>query len=207
MKVNNPLSNILNSKVKIECLRHLCRYPAELNGRQLSKFLKITPKSIHKAMSSLVDEGVINLNSHGNSLGYSIDKEKWIAKRLLLPLFQNEKKFLEEIIQEIKKEVETSFLKKNILSIALFGSVQKKEDTNCSDFDLLILIDKEDAVPTVEEKMETVGTKLTKVYGVTIGPYVKSVVSFKKDKSSSIIKSILSSHQLIYGQELKKYGC
>ena len=146
MKVNNPLNNILNSKVKIECLRYLHSYPTELNGRQLSKFLKITPKSIHKAMGSLVDEGVVHLNSHGNSFGYSINKEKWITRRLLLPLFQNEKIFLGEIIQETKQVIERSAFKKNILSVALFGSVQKKEDNNRSDFDLLILKEVKKAV-------------------------------------------------------------
>ena len=105
MKVNSPLNDILNSKVKIECLRHLCNYPTELNGRQLSRFLGITPKSIHKAMSGLVDEGVVNLNSYGNSFGYSINKENWITRRLLLVLFHNEKTFLEEITQRIKKEI------------------------------------------------------------------------------------------------------
>ena len=205
MKVNNPLNNILNSKVKIECLRHLCGYPTELNGRQLSKFLKITPRSIHKAMSALVDEGVVNLNPHGNSLGYSINKENWITKRLLFPLFQDEKTFLETIIQEIKQKIASSVLKKSILSVVLFGSVFKKEDNSRSDFDIFVLVDKEDNVGKVEEELEKVGTRVTKVCGVTLGPYVKSLSSFKKDKSLNVIKSILSSHHPIYGQEISKY--
>jgi predicted nucleotidyltransferase len=207
MKVSNPLSSLLNSKVKIECLRHLCNYSTELNGRQLSKFLKITPRSIHKAMSALVDEGVVNLNPHGNSFGYSMNKEKWITKRLLLPLFQNEKIFLETIIKQIKTEISSSVFKKNILSVVLFGSVQKKEDSSRSDFDIFVLIDNEVSVSVVEEEIEKVGTKLTKVYGIALEPYVKSLVSLKKDKSLEVIKSILSSYQLIYGQELTKYVC
>jgi predicted nucleotidyltransferase len=205
MKVNNPLSAILNSKVKIECLRHLCNYSTELNGRQLSKFLKITPRSIHKAMSALVDEGVVNLNSYGNSFGYSVNKEKWITSRLLLPLFANEKIFLETIIEQIKAQITASVFKKNILSAVLFGSVQKKEDNSRSDFDVFVLIDKENNVSAVEEEIEKVGTNLAKVYGIALEPYVKSLASFKKDKSSGVIKSILSSHRLIYGQELTKY--
>ncbi len=205
MKVNNPLSTILNSKVKIECLRHLCNYSTELNGRQLAKFLKITPKSIHKAMSALVYEGVVNLNSHGNSFGYSVNKEKWITSRLLLPLFANEKIFLETIIEQIKTQITASVFKKNILSVVLFGSVQKKEDKSRSDFDIFLLIDKESNVSAVEEEIEKIGTNLAKVYGIALEPYVKSLSSFKKDKSLDVIKSILSSYQLIYGQELTKY--
>ncbi len=123
MKVNSPLNSILDSRVKVECLRHLCQYPSELNGRQLSRFLNITPKSIHKAMSALVDEGIIHLKSHGNSFGYSINKENWVNQKLLLPLFQNEKIFLDTLIHATKKEIERSKYRKNILSVVLFGSV------------------------------------------------------------------------------------
>jgi predicted nucleotidyltransferase len=206
MKVNNPLDDILNSKVKIECLRHLCSYPTELNGRQLSKFLGITPKSIHKAMSSLVDEGVVNFNSHGNSFGYSINRNKWINKQLLLPLFRKEKTLLDTISRSLRMELTSWPLKRHILSVALFGSVQKKEDNNRSDFDLFILVDKERAVPEVEEKIGKVGSLFTKAFGIVFGPYVKSVASFKKDKSLNVIKSILSSNKVIYGKELTEYG-
>lgn len=205
MKVNKPLNDILSSKVKIECLRYLCNYPTELNGRQLSQLLKITPRSIHKAMAFLVDEGVVNLNPHGNSFGYSLNKDKWVVKRLLLPLFRNEKIFLDEIIENINKEIAQLVSQKSILSVALFGSVHKKEDSSRSDFDLFILVDKEDHIPKVEEEMAQIGTKLLKAYGVVLGPYVKSFISFNKDKSLNVIKSILSSHQHVYGKELSKY--
>ena len=202
MKVNNPLNNILNSTVKIECLRHLCNYPTELNGRQLSKFLRITPKSIHKAMSALVDEGVVNYVSHGNSFGYSINKDQWVTKRLLLPLFQNENLVLDEIADALSKEIKLSSLRKNILSVVLFGSVHKKDD-----FDIFVIVDKVASVFAVEEEIERIGSKFIKTYGVILGPYVKSVASFKKDKSLGVIKSIVSSYQLIYGKELTEYGC
>jgi predicted nucleotidyltransferase len=205
MKVHNPLSGILNSKVKIDCLRHLCNYAAELNGRQLSKFLGITPRSVHKAMSALVDEGVVNVNSYGNSFGYSVNKDRWVTRQLLLPLFQNEKTFLETIIESIKTDLEASGFKKAILSVAIFGSVQQQQDTNRSDFDIVVLVDKENSVGTLEEEMAKVGTKLMKTYGIVLEPYVKSLASFRKDKSLSVIKSILSSHRVIYGQELTQY--
>ena len=204
MKVNNPLNNILNSKVKIECLRHLCNYPTELNGRQLSQFLGITPKSIHKAMGSLVDEGVVNFTSHGNSFGYSINKEKWIVKKILLPLFKSEKVILETVIEKIRKEIEGSPLKKNILSVVLFGSVHRKEDKSSSDFDIFVLIDQEENVNSAEDEIIKIGSNIAKIYGVILGPYLKSLASFKKDKALSVIKSIMASNRLIYGKELAK---
>lgn len=205
MKVNDPLSNILNSKVKIECLRHLCNYPTELNGRQLSKYLKITPKSIHKAMSSLVDEGVVNCNSHGNSFGYSVNRDKWINRQLLIPLFRKERTLLDIISKSLRDELGSWPIRKSILSAVLFGSVQRKEDTGGSDFDLFILVDKDGLVPAVEEKIEKRGAFMAKAYGVVFGPYVKSLASFRRDKSLPVIKSILSANKLIYGRELTKY--
>jgi predicted nucleotidyltransferase len=205
MKVNNPLSNILSSKVKVDCLRHMCLYPKELNGRELSRYLNVTHRSVHKAMRSLVDEGVVDFISHGNSFGYKLNREKWITKKMLLPLFKSEKVLLEAIMDKIRKEMEESTFRENILSVVLFGSVNRKEDKNSSDFDIFILVDKEDKVSTAEEEIQKVGGKLSKEYGIVLGPYVKSLASFRKDKSLSVIKSILSSNKLIYGKELTEY--
>ena len=83
---------------------------------------------------------------------------------------QIEKTFLETIIQSIKQEIQSSVLKNNILSVVLFGSVQNKEDDSRSDFDVLVLVDKEDNVSSTEEEIEKVSTKLTKSYGITLGP-------------------------------------
>ena len=204
MKVNNPLSNILNSKVKVDCLRHMCLYPSELNGRELSRHLTVTHRSIHKAMRSLVDEGVVDFTSHGNSFGYKLNKEKWIVKKMLLPLFKTEKVFLEVIIEKIKKGIEGLALRKSILSVVLFGSVHRKEDKSSSDFDIFVLIDLEENVGSIEEGIINLGSNISKIYGVTLGPYFKSLDSFKKDKSLSVIKTIMASNRLIYGKELSR---
>jgi len=156
-------------------------------------------------MRSLVDEGVVNFTPHGNSIGYKLNKEKWITKKILSPLFKNEKVFLDTIVEKIRKEIEASPLKTNILSVVLFGSVYRKEDNCSSDFDIFVLIDKEENVGSVEEEIHKISSNISKLYGVTLGPYWKSLASFKKDKSLSVIKSIKASHRLIYGQELVKY--
>jgi predicted nucleotidyltransferase len=155
-------------------------------------------------MHSLVDEGVVDFTSHGNSFGYKLNREKWIAKKVLLPLFKSEKVFLETVIAKIKKEIEGSFLKKNILSVVLFGSVHRKEDKSSSDFDIFVLIDQEGNVSSVEDEIHKIGSNIAKTYGVLLGPYLKSLASFKKDKALSVIKSIMASNSLIYGKELAK---
>jgi predicted nucleotidyltransferase len=182
----------------------MCLYPRELNGSEISRYLKVTHRSVHKAMRSLVDEGVVDFDSHGNSIGYKLNREKWIVKKMLLPLFKSEKVFLETVIEKIRKEIEGSPFKKNILSVVLFGSVHKKEDKNSSDFDIFVLIDREENISSIEDEIIKIGTNISKIYGVTLGPYLKSLASFKKDKALSVIKSIMASNHLIYGKELAR---
>lgn len=205
MMINNPLTGILSSKVKIECLRHLCNYPVELNGTQMSKTLKITTKAVHAAMCGLVNEGVVMLRPHGNSFEYSINKDNWVVKQLLVPLFANEKAFLEKLVEDIKTLIAKSTVRKNILSAVMFGSVHKKEDNSRSDLDIFVLVDAQSQVASVEDEMEKLGTTLLKSYGISLGPYVKSLNSFQKDRSLGVIRSILSSHHLIYGKGLDQY--
>ena len=205
MTINNPLTGILNSKVKVDCLRHLCNYPVELNGTQLSKLLKSTPRSVHKAMSALVNEGVVSLRPHGNSFEYSINKANWIVKQLLVPVFIDEKVFLEKLMKDIKTRIMNCAVRESILSVVLFGSVHRKEENSRSDLDIFVLVDGQDQVGPVEEEMEKIGTALLRSYGINLGPYVKSLRSFQRDQALGVIKSILSSHQLVYGKEPQQY--
>ena len=179
-------------------------FPSELNGRELSRYLNVTHRSIHKAMRSLVDEGVVDFSLHGNSFGYKLNREKWIVKKMLLPLFKSEQFLLEGIIGRIRKEIDGSPLKKNMLSVVLFGSVHKKEDKSSSDFDRFVLIDHEENVSTVEDEFHKIGSIIAKIYGVILGPYLKSLALFKKDKALSVIKSIMASNRLIYGKDPTK---
>ena len=85
MRFNKPLTHILDSQPKVICLRLLCNHSTQINGRQLSKIVGLSPTTVHKAMKELANEQIINLKNYGNSHVYELNKDHKVVRGMLVP--------------------------------------------------------------------------------------------------------------------------
>lgn len=204
MRFNNPLNHILDSKAKIICLRLLCNSPTDINGRQLSKIVKLSPTTVHKAMKELAYEQVVLLNNYGNSHVYELNKRNKIVAEILKPLFDQERKLFENFIEIILKRVKASQFRKKIISIVLFGSVHARTENPRSDIDVCVVVKEQKDLKGVEELLFDINFETMPSIGMGLQPYLKTLNEFKKDKNLKVVKSILKSNKLIWGERLEK---
>jgi predicted nucleotidyltransferase len=202
MKFTRPLDNILNTEVKVRILRFLCRTGAEWNGTQVAKEIGATPAAAHAALQALEGEGVLALRNMGKTHVYNLHEDNFIAANLLKPLFAKEEKILDAVIGVIKHEIFSSKLKKEIVSVALFGSVHLRQDRPASDIDLLLVIKNAAAREAVERLFEEIGQRTAKEFGNALSPYINTRAEFKakRRKGVAVINNILKSYRLIYGE-------
>ena len=200
MRVNNPLTYILNSEAKMICLKFLCQYPAEINGTQLAKIVGLSPATVHKAMKGLFDEQIVTLKGVGNAHLYELNKGNLIVKEIIAPLFAKEGRLINNLIDEIKKIINKSSIKNQILSAALFGSVHEKKERATSDVDLFVLIKNKKTKNKILQIFTEQKNKKIGEMGLTIEPYVKTLEELKKNRELEVIKSILKSNTLIFGK-------
>jgi len=205
MKITKPLNNILNTEVKTRILRFLCRTGAEWNGRQIAREIGITPKAAHEALSALNKEKVLLLRNMGKTHVYSLNADNFLVSKLLKPLFSKEDNILDDVINVIKRKISASNARKSILSVAMFGSVITREDHPASDIDLAIIVKDVNAKIPAERLLEEIDSKISKEFGNIISPYLNTKTEFraKYRKGLAIIKNILKSHNLIYGEKLE----
>lgn len=205
MRVYNPLDKILNNEIKVKILRFLCKTQAEWSGRQIAKEIKVSPAACHKALRDLNNEGALLLRGIGKSNLYSLNKENLIVSELLKPLYERESKIPEEIYEGIVRNI-SSLVIKDIVSIAIFGSVKKRKERPTSDIDLLILVKNSENKGEVEEDFGKVNEKIISRFGNTVSPYIQTVEEFnlKYRKGLSLIKNILKSHRLLFGTPLEE---
>jgi len=205
MKFTKPLDTILNTEVKTRILRFLCKTNAEWNGSQIAKEIGITPAATHAALSALYREGVLELRNMGKTHVYSLKEGSFLVSSLLKPLFAKEDKILNTIIDMIKRKILSSKAKKEIVSVALFGSVSVRQENPLSDIDIAVVVENAKAKATIERLFEEVDAKVSKEFGNTISPYINTQAEFKtKHKQNmAIIKDILKSNNLIYGERLE----
>jgi predicted nucleotidyltransferase/DNA-binding transcriptional ArsR family regulator len=202
MKFTKPLDTILNTETKTRILRFLCKTNAEWNGSQIAKEIRITPAATHAALSALHREGVLDLRNMGKTHVYSLTEGSFLVSKLLKPLFAKEDKILDAIIDMIKRKILSSKAKKEIVSVALFGSVSVHQENSASDIDIAAVVENTKAKAVIERLLEEVDIKVSREFGNTISPYINTRAEFKaKHKQSlAIIKNILKSNNLIYGE-------
>lgn len=205
MKFTKPLDNILNTEAKTRILRFLCRTNAEWNGSQIAKEIGVSPPATHAALSSLYKEGVLQLHNMGNTHVYSLKQDSFLVSTLLKPLFAKEDKILDTVIDMIKRKIASYKAKKEILSVALFGSTSVKQETPASDIDIAVVVEDAKAKTAIERLFEEVDAKVSKEFGNTISPYVNTQAEFKaKHKQGmAVVKNILKSYRLIYGKRVE----
>lgn len=205
MKITKPLDNILNTEVKTKILRFLCRTGAEWNGRQIAKEIGVSPKAAHKALNTLNKERVLLLRNMGKTHVYSLNTDNFLVSKLLKPLFLKEDTILDGIVSTIRRKISASKVKKDIISIAIFGSISAREDHPASDIDLAVIIKDAKAKAAIERLFEEIDSKISKEFGNVVSPYINTVAVFKakNKKGLPVIKNILKSHKLIYGERLE----
>lgn len=205
MKFTKPLDEILNTEVKIRILRFLCRTNAQWNGSQIAKEIKITPAATHTALRALQKEGVLTLRNMGNTHVYSLKEGSFLVSNLLKPLFTKEGHILDTIIALIKRKISSSKVKRDIVSIALFGSVSARQERPTSDIDLVVVVENGKSKFVVERLFGEVDERISKEFGNTLSPYVNTRSEFKTKhkKGLAVIKNILKTYRLIYGERLE----
>jgi len=205
MKITNPLDKVLNSEAKTKILRFLCTTGAEWNGRQIAREVKVTPTTAHKALNSLHNEGVLLLRNMGKTHVYSLNNDIFIVSNILKPLFEKERRILNGIITIIKKRISAANVKDKIISIALFGSVNVKQDHAMSDIDIAIIIKNTGIKAKIKRLFEKIDQEISKKYGNTLSAYVNTIAEFKSKRKGKlgILNNILQEHTLIYGERME----
>ena len=204
MRFNKPLNHILDSQPKVICLRLLCNHPTEINGRQLSKIVGLSPTTVHKAMKELANEQIINLKNYGNSHVYELNRHHKVVREILASLFNKERALLKDFIKDITNRIKKSNVRNAIVSIALFGSVHEGSEGPKSDIDLCIIVKELKDKKSVEDLIFAINSQTLPETGMRIEPYIKTIKEFKRDKNLGVIKSIQKSNQIIWGENLEK---
>ena len=204
MKIHNKLDELLKNSSKLKILRFLFSEKDEHTGRAIARAIDMSASSTHENLQNLKEEGLISLRKKGNSILYKIRLENQIVKKLLNPLFTEEHSMFKDIVFLIKRVMFKQ--NKKIASLALFGSVVRKEETAKSDIDLLVVVKNSRDKAAMTEALDKLNREISKQYGAAISPYLvtKKELKNKNDQKKAIVKSILENNQLIFGEPIER---
>jgi len=204
MKIHSKLDELLKQSSKIKILRFLFFAKDEHTGRAIARAIGMSASSTYETLQSLKKESLITIRKKGNAILYKIRSENYIIKELLIPLFEKEKFMFTEIITLIKGSLLE--YKDKIASIALFGSVARKEETTKSDIDLVIIIETNSSRKAIDNAIDELSMNIAKKFGTDLSPYVitRDEIRKKYNRKQPLIRSILKDNHLIYGEPIER---
>ena len=205
MRIHQPLNKILNNETKVKVLRFLYSNDIEWSGRRIAREIQISPATCHKALQELYSEGILLLHNVGKTYLYQFNHENYVAKELLHPLFKKEERLL-KVISRLLRDEFSEKVKERIVSIALFGSVEKREDRPDSDIDLLVLVARAKDKERIEKAFDNFNEKTLRLFGKIVSPYIESVSGFRRKyrQGLPVVEEIVQSHKLISGKSLRE---
>lgn len=199
MILKNPLDYIFATWSNIAILRVLSDVKTPLSGREIAKLSGMSAPSALESLSSLENLNVIIRQRGGREHFFTLNRENYFVKKVIIPVIISEKKFPEEIFKDIKYNLQDF-----VLSAILFGSTAREEEEIQSDFDLCIVYQ---GIAN-RKKIENVIPKLREIlhqkYGVSLAPFLitkKEFYSKAKNKLSPV-SNIIKDGKILFGNSI-----
>jgi len=199
MIVNKFLNYLFTSPSIIAVLRELDMRTVGISGREISRLTNVTHKTALKALDNLEALKLIKRNVVGKSYYFTLNREQFIYKNIISVIFKNELEYKQKLIDNLKK-----LKNDNVVSLIIFGSVARKEETYESDFDLCIVY--QNKKNEIEEKIGVLQSKLYEEFGVTLAPFYITEGDFK-EKANTLkppVNNILKEGNVIWGKSINR---
>lgn len=200
MVINKVLDKVFSTWSNVAVLRVLNRHVLGLSGREVSRLSGMSAKNCIITLTGLENLGLALRTRGGRDHLFTLNREHFLVREGVIPLFEVEEKFAESIYADIKKK-----LRKMCNSVYLFGSVARKEENIDSDLDLCIVYDEERQREPLEDALYELQLQTRKKYAVNISPFYISARQFalKAKANKPPIADVLKDGKILFGKPIR----
>lgn len=199
------ITEIIGIPSKLAILRVFSsRKGLKATGREIAKLAGFSVPSTHESLKDLHSRNILNLEAIGKQHIYSLNEEDRIVCKIICPMFQTENNYKGEIRDLLLDEVKKAGIKGVIVSLILYGSVQKGTANKGSDVDVAVVVTKAiDAKRVTEVFNSTVADRFKSYFGVHLDCYVKSAAEFRErfKKNLPPVSTLMKFYLVLYGKE------
>ena len=206
MVIEKALDNILNmpSKGKIIRLFVSKRRDFVATGREVARLTEMSPPAAHTALKELYDQQVLNRDIIGKQHLYRLNSENRNVKNILIPAFRKELSVKNDIGEYLIEKIKINKLENRILSLMIYGSLQKGTAVETSDVDIAVII-KNNADPDKIENIfiEKISSEFHLYFGAHLDPYIKRKNEFIAllNKNLPPVSTLMKSYTVISGRD------
>lgn len=196
---------IVDSPSKLAILRVFAsREGLKATGRKIAKLAGFSVPSTHESLKDLYERNVLVREIIGKQHIYSLNEEDRIVQKIIRPMFEAESNYKQEIGDLLLEEVKKAGIKSAIVSLVLYGSVEKKQAQKGSDIDVAVVVGKKKDVERVFKVFNSnIIERFKSFFGVHLDFYVKSAAEFREilKKNRPPVSTLMKAYSVLYGKE------
>lgn len=169
------LEELLGSKVQIAVLKALSLFWKGMTGRRIAREAGVSVRAAQLALQKFVDLGLVTHRAMGNSYLYQLNRDHVLVQEGILPLISLERDLQDRILQQVWEAASP-----DVVSLWLFGSVARGEETARSDLDVCIIVRQAATKKHVLQRLSEKAVALSRTHSVAVSPVIFSLGEFRK---------------------------
>lgn len=199
------ISEIIGFPSKLAILRVFASHKGlKATGREIAKLAGFSAPSTHESLKDLRSRNILILEVIGKQHIYFLNEEDRIVQKIIRPMFEAENNYKGEIRDLLLGEIKKAGINGAVVSLILYGSVQRGTANEKSDVDVAVVVAKEsDAKRITEIFSSAVADRFRSYFGVHLDFYVKSGVEFRERLKKNLppVSTLIKSYSVLYGKE------
>jgi len=163
MRPTHTLENLLGSRSRVAVLRVLHGVNVPLNASQLAARTGLTPPAVTSVLASLSSMGAVRSSPAGRATVHWLNRNNVYVENLLDPLFRAERDLPEDLVDELAASFQNL-----AVSIVLFGSYARGDQTPASDVDVVLVAENDATKAALESAAADRAIEFREKFGASL---------------------------------------
>jgi len=190
------LDMVLGDRLNIAVLRWLAGIHTGISGNALARRLGQHQSSVRKALERLVAAGVVMRTDVGRSAAYTLNEDRAIVRRVLVPLFRREAELTETLLAA------ATALAARIVpparAVILYGSLARGT-RDVRDIDLCVLTSARADNERVRDALTKAAEPIARQFGLPVNPVVIAEPELTGGPARALLAEVRDSGVLLAG--------
>lgn len=194
-----PLNAIFGAPSHIAILRALSTTTAGLSGRAVARAAGIAQQAAMDGLARLEAAGVVKRTAVGQTYSFRLNGRHRLVKEVVVPALEGEARFREGVREAIRRRVP-----RQVATVAVYGSVARREDTCESDLDLLVVVRNRRDTQAVQSWLGEIFAGLGDEFGVRLSPVVVGAAELARGcrTGESFYRNVMKDAEVLHGTSL-----
>jgi predicted nucleotidyltransferase len=187
MRPTHTIEDLLGSRSRIAVLRVLHGVSVPLNASQIAARAKLSHVAAASVLSDFASMGVVHSTPAGRATVHWLNRESVYVENMLEPLFQAERDVPEDLLDDLAWAFQDE-----AISVVLFGSYARGDQTPGSDVDVALVADGPDKKSALESAIAAHASEFRSRFGASLSAltYTREEAAALRDTSSNLAESL-----------------